>query len=76
MGKKPLTYTPEQVIAMIKDNPNKLYLEIVENGWMELEHLKAINLDGTYTISLIRQFYNRVKPRERTDKKTGQYKLL
>jgi hypothetical protein len=75
MGKeKFLTYSPEQITAMIKDNPNKLYLEIVENGWMQLEHLKAVNADGMHSIYLIRQFYNRVKPREKSSK--GQYKLL
>lgn len=74
MGKKHLTYTPEQIQSMIDENPNKLYLEILENEWMKLEHLKAVNGDNMHAIYLIRSFFNRVKPREKSIK--GQYKLL
>jgi hypothetical protein len=74
MGKKHLTYTPEEIETMITDNPNKLYLEILENDWMKLEHLKAVDSDNMHAIYLIRTFFNRVKPKEKSNK--GQYKLL
>ena len=74
MGKKHLTYTPTEIQNLIRENPNALYLEILENDWMKLEHLKAVDGDNMHAIYLIRSFFNRVKPREKSNK--GQYKLL
>jgi hypothetical protein len=74
MGKKHLTYTPDEIQNLIRENPNALYLEILENDWMKLEHLKAVDGDNMHAIYLIRSFFNRVKPREKSSK--GQYKLL
>lgn len=78
MGKKlsnPIPYTPDQIRELIKHQPNRLYHEIENNNWMDIEFLKHINMDGMETIYLLRSFYNRVKPRQKIDS-NGQTKLL
>lgn len=70
-----IPYSPEQIRHMIETNPNRLFVEIEENEWMKIEHLKSISLDGTEVIFLLRNFYNRSKPKKRIDT-TGQLKLL